>query len=74
MLQRAAVARAGLPLARPGAVWITLAFVLAYSVAWWMDAVLWTLVAATAYGVACLAAGSVSLQELRALLRKEERA
>jgi O-antigen/teichoic acid export membrane protein len=74
MLQRAAVARAGLPLARPGAVWITLAFVLAYSVAWWMDAVFWTLVAATAYGVACLAAGSVSLQELRALLRKEERA
>ncbi len=72
VLQRAAVAKAGLPLARSGALWITIFFVVAYGFAWWMNSVLWTLVAAVIYGAACLAAGSVSFTELRVLLRKEE--
>jgi O-antigen/teichoic acid export membrane protein len=72
VLQRAAVARAGLPLTRSGALWITIFFVATYGFAWWMNSVLWTLVAALVYGAACLGAGSVSFEELRTLLRREE--
>ncbi|MBL7646698.1 MAG: polysaccharide biosynthesis C-terminal domain-containing protein [Candidatus Hydrogenedentes bacterium] len=72
VLQRAAVARAGLPLTRSGALWITIFFVATYGFAWWMNSVFWTLVAALVYGAACLGAGSVSFKELRTLLRREE--
>lgn len=72
ILQRTAVARAGLPLARPRSSWVTILFVVAYGAAWRMDSMPGTLVAAAAYGAACLATGAVSIGELRGLLRKEE--
>ena len=72
VLQRAAVAKAGLPLARRRAIWIPVFFVLAYGFAWRMDSVVWTLAAAGAFAAACMAAGPVSLSELRNLLRKED--
>jgi len=70
-LQRAAVAKEGLPLARPRAIWIQIFFALAYMFAWTMDATLWSLFSAAVYAIACIAVGAVSAYDLRALLRKE---
>jgi O-antigen/teichoic acid export membrane protein len=70
-LQRAAVAKEGLPLARSRAIWIQIFFVLAYVFAWAMDSTAWTLGSTALYAIACIAVGAISLHDLRALLRKE---
>lgn len=70
-LQRAAVAKVGLPLTRKRAIWIQIFFALAYALAWSMDTTLWSLFAAALYVATCIAVGAVSLNDLRALLRKE---
>lgn len=70
VLQRAAVARTGLPLGRPKAIWIQVFFAMAFAFAWSMNSSLWTLLSAAAYAAACAASGAISLPELRAMLRK----
>jgi O-antigen/teichoic acid export membrane protein len=70
-LQRAAVAKEGLPLTRPRAIWIQIFFALAYGLAWAMNATVWSFFAAAVYAMACIAVGAVSAHDLRALFRKE---
>lgn len=70
-LQRAAVVKAGLPLARRKALWIQIFFALTYTLAWTMDATLWSLFAAAVYAMACVVSGAVSVTDLRTLFRKE---
>lgn len=71
VLQRAAVARVGLPLKRPRSRWIPIFFAIAYGSAWWADTVAWTAATVILFAMACIVSGAVSWSDLRGLLQRE---